>query len=48
MQPVSNYNLITGKFDFEATQYIINYVYPTTYSGQQQTNITLLNIKKKI
>lgn len=48
IQPVSNYNLITGKFDFEATKYIINYVYPTAYSGQQQTNITLLNVKKGI
>ncbi|MCR8746957.1 bifunctional germination protease/germinant receptor pseudoprotease CspBA [Romboutsia lituseburensis] len=48
MQPVSNYSIITGKFDFESTQYIINYIYPTTYSGQQQANITLINVKKGI
>ncbi|MEF9992366.1 MAG: bifunctional germination protease/germinant receptor pseudoprotease CspBA [Romboutsia sp.] len=45
---VSNYNVISGLFDLEDTEYLIVYVYPTTYSGQQQTIINLRNVKKGI
>ncbi|WP_455540146.1 bifunctional germination protease/germinant receptor pseudoprotease CspBA [Terrisporobacter sp.] len=41
---VTDYNNITGRFNFENTSYIINYIYPTTYSGQQLTTINLLNV----
>ncbi|MEG1311865.1 MAG: bifunctional germination protease/germinant receptor pseudoprotease CspBA [Romboutsia sp.] len=42
---VSNYNQILGLFDLEGTQYSITYVYPTTYSGQQQAIINLFKVK---
>ncbi|MGL4914561.1 MAG: bifunctional germination protease/germinant receptor pseudoprotease CspBA [Romboutsia sp.] len=45
---VSNYNIISGRFDLEATDYIITYIYPTSDSGQQQTTINLINAKKGI
>ncbi|CZS10240.1 Subtilisin amylosacchariticus precursor [Clostridioides difficile] len=43
---VSSYNRVTGLFDLEGTDYFITYVYPTTFSGQQFTNITLKNAKR--
>ncbi|CEQ30407.1 subtilisin-like serine germination related protease [[Clostridium] sordellii] len=45
---VSNYNEISGLFDLEATWYVITYIYPTSYSGQQQVNIMLRNASKGI
>ncbi|CEH33565.1 Subtilisin-like serine germination related protease [Romboutsia lituseburensis] len=45
---VSNYNEITGLFDLEGTEYLITYIYPTLYSGQQQATITLINVTKGI
>lgn len=45
---VSNYNEVTGIFDLESTWYAITYIYPTTYSGQQQTIIKLKNVIKGI
>lgn len=45
---VSDYNQISGLFDLEGTGYLIIYVYPTTYSGQQQTVINLTNVKSGI
>ncbi|MCC0628560.1 MULTISPECIES: bifunctional germination protease/germinant receptor pseudoprotease CspBA [unclassified Clostridioides] len=45
---VSSYNRITGLFDLEGTEYFITYVYPTTFSGQQFTNITLRNAKRGV
>ncbi len=44
----SNYDEIEGIFDLENTEYIISYVYPTTYSGQQFISIVFTNIKKGI
>lgn len=46
--PVANYELVTGKFDFESTDYIISYLYPTSFSGQQLSTIVLKNAKKGI
>ncbi|NMS88774.1 S8 family peptidase [Clostridioides difficile] len=45
---VSSYNRVTGLFDLEGTDYSITYVYPTTFSGQQFTNITLKNAKRGV
>lgn len=45
---VSDFNIITGKFDLEDTLYSITYVYPTTFSGQQQTIVNLINVKRGI
>ncbi|MGL5327967.1 MAG: bifunctional germination protease/germinant receptor pseudoprotease CspBA [Peptostreptococcaceae bacterium] len=45
---VTDYSSIVGKFDLEGTLYSIVYVYPTTFSGQQQTIINLVNAKKGI
>lgn len=45
---VSNYNQVSGLFDLEGTGYSITYIYPTTYSGQQQTIVNLTNVKKGI
>ncbi|NJJ34604.1 S8 family peptidase [Clostridioides difficile] len=45
---VSSYNRVTGLFDLEGTYYFITYVYPTTFSGQQFTNITLRNAKRGV
>lgn len=45
---VSNYNVISGLFDLENTNYRIFYVYPFTYSGQQRTLINLSNVKEGI
>ncbi|MGL5694070.1 MAG: bifunctional germination protease/germinant receptor pseudoprotease CspBA, partial [Peptostreptococcaceae bacterium] len=45
---VSDFYSISGKFDLESTIYSIVYVYPTTFSGQQQTIINLVNVKKGI
>ncbi|MFL8672489.1 bifunctional germination protease/germinant receptor pseudoprotease CspBA [Clostridioides sp. GD02404] len=45
---VSSYNRVTGLFDLEGTYYSITYVYPTTFSGQQFTNITLRNAKRGV
>ncbi|MGO1043344.1 bifunctional germination protease/germinant receptor pseudoprotease CspBA [Clostridioides difficile] len=45
---VSSYNRVTGLFDLEGTEYSITYVYPTTFSGQQFTNVTLRNAKRGV
>lgn len=45
---VSDYNTISGKFDLENTAYAITCIYPTTYSGQQQAIINLINVKRGI
>lgn len=45
---VSDYNQVTGLFDLEGTGYFIFYVYPTTYSGQQQASVILTNVKSGI
>lgn len=45
---VGDYNTVQGKFDFEDTLYSITYIYPTTFSGQQQSIISLINVKKGI
>lgn len=45
---VSSYALLTGLYDFEQTEYLLETNYPTTFSGQQQININLTNAKKGI
>ncbi|SCH41408.1 Subtilisin DY [uncultured Clostridium sp.] len=45
---VSDFYTSVGKFDLEGTIYGITYIYPTTYSGQQQIIINLLNVKTGI
>lgn len=45
---LSSYDLVTGKFDFEDTEYSIRYSYPATYSGQEHTIIYLRRAKPGI
>ncbi|WP_373601549.1 S8 family serine peptidase [Paraclostridium bifermentans] len=45
---VSNFNFIDGLFDLENTYYNMICSYPSPYSGYQQININLDNIKKGI
>ncbi len=45
---VSNYNQVDGRYDLEGTEYLITYIYPTNFSGQQYTSIILKNPKKGI
>ncbi len=45
---VSSYALLTGVYDFEQTEYLIETNYPTTFTGQQQIIINLKNAKKGI
>ena len=45
---VSDFNQISGLFDLEGTGYSIVYIYPTTYSGQQQSIVNLTNVKSGI
>lgn len=45
---ISEYGQIGGVFDLEGTRYNITYIYPTTYSGQQQSIINLYNVKRGI
>ncbi|MDO7206453.1 S8 family serine peptidase [Paraclostridium bifermentans] len=45
---VSSYNEVSGLFDLEATWYVITYVYPTDYSGQEQITVLLKNATKGI
>ena len=45
---LSNYELVNGIFDLEATTYSIRYSYPTSYSGQEHTTIYLTNAKRGI
>ena len=45
---VLDLNTISGLFDFENTEYFITYIYPTTFSGQQQTIINMTNVKSGI
>ncbi|MCU9812404.1 MULTISPECIES: S8 family peptidase [Paraclostridium] len=45
---VANYNEVTGLFDLEATWYVITYIYPTKYSGQEQITVLLKNATKGI
>nr|MCM0165349.1 S8 family peptidase [Paeniclostridium ghonii] len=48
LMKVSNYNEVSGLFDIEATWYVISYVYPTGYSGQEQIKILLKNATRGI
>lgn len=43
---VTNFNDVSGVFDLEATDYLITYIYPTSYSGQQETIVSLKNARK--
>lgn len=45
---VVDLSITSGIFDFESTIYNITYIFPTTYSGQQQTIINLYNAKRGI
>lgn len=45
---LSNYDEVRGIFDLENTQYFIRYSYPTTYSGQEHTTVTLKNATRGI
>lgn len=45
---VVDFSITSGLFDFESTTYNITYIFPTTYSGQQQTIINLYNVKRGI
>lgn len=45
---ISNFDFIQGLFDLENTYYTMISSYPSNYSGQQQTMITLKNVKKGI
>lgn len=45
---LSNYSIISGLLDVEQTKYEITNIYPTSYSGQQQISIKLINLKKGI
>lgn len=45
---VSSYNEVSGLFDLESTWYVITYVYPTEYSGQEQITVLLKNATKGI
>ena len=45
---VTDYYTVEGKFDLEGTNYSITYIYPTTFSGQQQTIINLYGAKEGI
>lgn len=45
---VQNYEEITGVFDLEGSKYRILYIYPTSYSGQQETRIRISNASKGI
>ena len=45
---VSDYTNISGLFDIEGTEYEIVYVYPTTFSGQQEVVVNLFNVKSGI
>lgn len=43
---VGYYVLDSGEFNFENTKYTVNYIYPTTFSGQQLVQITFYNITR--
>lgn len=43
---VSYYIAVDGEFNFENTKYIISYVYPTIFSGQQLVQIIFYNITR--
>ena len=45
---VTDYNSAIGIFSFESTNYAITNIFPTIYSGQQQTTVNLLNVKRGI
>lgn len=45
---ISDFNTISGIFDFENTNYSITYVYPTAFSGQQQAIINMTSVKSGI
>ncbi|RDY24571.1 peptidase S8 [Romboutsia maritimum] len=45
---VANYDQASGLFNLEDTKFIIKYIYPTSYSGQQFTRINLINVKAGI
>ncbi|WP_343750239.1 bifunctional germination protease/germinant receptor pseudoprotease CspBA [Paraclostridium ghonii] len=45
---LSNYDELTGTFDLENTEYFIRYSYPTSYSGQEHTIVTLKNATRGV
>lgn len=45
---VQGYEEITGIFDLEGSKYRIIYIYPTAFSGQQETRIKISNARKGI
>ena len=45
---VNSFDIITGKFDLEGTNYTISYLYPTSFSGQQQIKVNLFSVKRGI
>ncbi|WGX74485.1 S8 family peptidase [Paraclostridium bifermentans] len=45
---LSNYDEVRGIFDLENTYYFIRYSYPTSYSGQEHTTVTLKNATKGV
>ena len=45
---VSDFNTISGIFDFENTNYSITYIYPTIFSGQQQAIVNMTSVKSGI
>ncbi|WP_371025391.1 bifunctional germination protease/germinant receptor pseudoprotease CspBA [Paraclostridium ghonii] len=45
---LSNYDEARGLFDLENTEYLIRYSYPTRYSGQEQTTVTLKNATRGV
>lgn len=45
---MSNFSQDRGVFDLENTEYFVIYLYPTIFSGQQNMNITLRNVKSGI
>ncbi|HSQ89008.1 S8 family serine peptidase [Romboutsia sp.] len=45
---LQSYKVVTGLFDLEATDYLITYIYPTKYSGQEKITVNLNRAKKGI
>lgn len=43
---VNMFNTVVGLLDIESTIYSITYIFPTTFSGQQQVLINLTNVPK--
>lgn len=48
LKDVASYGEVAGIFDLERSRYKITYIYPTAYSGQQESRVRITNIKKGI